>query len=169
MAQQLLHGLHGDACRHGHQRDALPRPQPAAKGLPDLVQRRLQHLRLHRQKDRPAARRDLPVVSRPDAQLLCQALRLGGRMIGDQDVCGPLPHGADQGRSHIARADESKLHGLFHCRYLLICPLPVMMYLYVVSSRRPMGPRAWSFWVEMPISQPRPNSPPSVKRVEAFT
>ena len=27
-------------------------------------------------------------------------------------------------------------------------------------------PRACSFWVEMPISQPRPNSPPSVKRVE---
>ena len=32
-----------------------------------------------------------------------------------------------------------------------------------------MGPRAWSFWVEMPISQPKPNSPPSVKRVEALT
>ena len=32
-----------------------------------------------------------------------------------------------------------------------------------------MGPRAWSFWVEMPISQPRPNSPPSVKRVETLT
>ena len=32
-----------------------------------------------------------------------------------------------------------------------------------------MGPRAWSFWVEMPISQPRPNSPPSVNRVEALT
>ena len=28
-----------------------------------------------------------------------------------------------------------------------------------------MGPRAWSFWVEMPISHPRPNSPPSVNRV----
>ena len=32
-----------------------------------------------------------------------------------------------------------------------------------------MGPRAWSFWVEMPISQPSPNSPPSVNRVEALT
>ena len=31
-----------------------------------------------------------------------------------------------------------------------------------------MGPLAWSFCVEMPISQPRPNSPPSVKRVEQF-
>ena len=39
----------------------------------------------------------------------------------------------------------------------------------VVSSRRPMGPRAWSFWVEMPISAPKPNSSPSTKRVEALT
>ena len=28
--------------------------------------------------------------------------------------------------------------------------------------------RACSFWVEMPTSAPNPNSPPSVKRVEAF-
>ena len=31
-----------------------------------------------------------------------------------------------------------------------------------------MGPRAWSFWVEIPISHPRPNSPPSVNRVDTF-
>ena len=31
-----------------------------------------------------------------------------------------------------------------------------------------MGPRAWSFWVEMPTSAPRPSWPPSVKRVEAL-
>ena len=31
-----------------------------------------------------------------------------------------------------------------------------------------MGPRACSFWVEMPTSAPKPNSPPSVKRVEAL-
>ena len=31
-----------------------------------------------------------------------------------------------------------------------------------------MGPRAWSLSVEMPISAPTPNSPPSVKRVLAF-
>lgn len=37
------------------------------------------------------------------------------------------------------------------------------------SSSSPMGPQACSFWVEIPISQPRPNSPPSVKRVEQFT
>ena len=32
-----------------------------------------------------------------------------------------------------------------------------------------MGPRAWSFWVLMPISAPKPNSSPSTKRVEALT
>ena len=39
----------------------------------------------------------------------------------------------------------------------------------VVSSRSPIGPRACSFCVELPISAPMPNSPPSVKRVDAFT
>ena len=33
----------------------------------------------------------------------------------------------------------------------------------------PIGPRACVFWVEIPISAPKPNSPPSVKRVEALT
>ena len=37
------------------------------------------------------------------------------------------------------------------------------------SSRRPIGPRACSFCVELPISAPIPNWPPSVNRVEAFT
>ncbi len=32
-----------------------------------------------------------------------------------------------------------------------------------------MGPRAWSFCVELPISAPMPNSPPSVNRVDALT
>ena len=37
------------------------------------------------------------------------------------------------------------------------------------SSRSPIGPRACSFCVELPISAPIPNSPPSVKRVDALT
>ena len=49
-----------------------------------------------------------------------------------------------------------------------ICPLPWTMYLYVVNSSSPIGPRAWSFCMEMPISQPKPNWPPSVNRVEQF-
>src|ERR1019366_804064 len=48
-------------------------------------------------------------------------------------------------------------------------PSPSTIHLVVVSSARPIGPRACSFWVEMPISAPNPNSPPSVNRVEALT
>src|SRR5438034_166710 len=48
-------------------------------------------------------------------------------------------------------------------------PEPSTTYLYEHSSRTPMGPRAWSFCVELPISAPIPNTPPSVKRVEALT
>ena len=53
--------------------------------------------------------------------------------------------------------------------YLLICPFPKTMNLVEVSSSRPMGPRAWILVVEMPISAPRPNSKPSLSRVDAFT
>src|SRR5581483_1343251 len=49
------------------------------------------------------------------------------------------------------------------------CPSPCTTYFVVVSSRTPSGPRAWRRFVEMPISAPKPNSPPSVKRVDAFT
>ena len=38
----------------------------------------------------------------------------------------------------------------------------------LVSSGRAMGPRAWSFWVEMPISAPMPYCSPSVKAVLAL-
>ena len=40
---------------------------------------------------------------------------------------------------------------------------------YVVSSRSAIGPRAWSFWVLMPISAPKPNWAPSVNAVETLT
>ena len=50
-----------------------------------------------------------------------------------------------------------------------IWPSPSIRYLNVHSSRSPIGPRAWSFWVELPISAPIPNSPPSVNRVDALT
>ena len=39
----------------------------------------------------------------------------------------------------------------------------------MVSSRSPIGPRACSFPVEIPISAPSPYSKPSANRVEAFT
>ena len=46
---------------------------------------------------------------------------------------------------------------------------PITTYLVEVISGSPIGPRACSFWVLMPISAPKPNSPPSVNRVEALT
>src|SRR4051794_4415166 len=49
------------------------------------------------------------------------------------------------------------------------CPSPSITYLNVHSSRTPIGPRACSFCVELPISAPIPKTPPSVKRVDAFT
>src|SRR6478735_4817348 len=53
--------------------------------------------------------------------------------------------------------------------YTRIWPSPCTIHFVVVSSVRPIGPRACSFWVDMPTSAPRPSSPPSVNRVEAFT
>ena len=50
--------------------------------------------------------------------------------------------------------------------YGLICPAPLTWYLKVVSCSNPTGPRAWSFPVAMPISAPKPNSPPSANCVE---
>src|SRR5438270_3833634 len=49
-----------------------------------------------------------------------------------------------------------------------IWPVPTISYFEDVSSASAKGPRQWSFWVLMPISAPKPNSAPSVKRVEAF-
>ena len=51
--------------------------------------------------------------------------------------------------------------------YVRICPLPITVHLYEVSSRRPIGPRAWNLFVLMATSAPRPSSPPSLKRVGA--
>jgi hypothetical protein len=40
----------------------------------------------------------------------------------------------------------------------LICPSPKIIYLSIVNSFKPTGPLAWSFWLLMPISAPKPNS-----------
>src|SRR6185369_7662975 len=59
---------------------------------------------------------------------------------------------------HYRRADHSR-----------ICPSPKTMNFVVVSSSRPMGPKAWILLVLMPISAPKPSSPPSLNRVDALT
>ena len=50
-----------------------------------------------------------------------------------------------------------------------IWPSPEIRYLVVVISSSPIGPLACNFCVEIPISAPSPNSPPSVNLVEQFT
>src|SRR5947208_3549544 len=57
----------------------------------------------------------------------------------------------------------------FFGNYVLTCPAPHTIHLYVVNSFSPQGPRAWNLSVLIPISAPRPNSPPSLNRVLAFT
>src|SRR4051794_38644658 len=52
--------------------------------------------------------------------------------------------------------------------YGLICPEPWMRYLKLVNCSTPTGPRACSLPVAMPISAPKPNSPPSANWVEAL-
>src|SRR5699024_6810206 len=50
-----------------------------------------------------------------------------------------------------------------------VWPSPQTVHVVDVSSGSPIGPRACSFWVEMPISAPIPNCSPSVKAVEVLT
>src|SRR5690606_28463281 len=51
----------------------------------------------------------------------------------------------------------------------LICPSPRIYHFSVTSFSKANGQRACSFCVDIPISAPKPNSPPSVNQVEAFT
>ncbi len=49
-----------------------------------------------------------------------------------------------------------------------VWPVPCTRYLNVVNCSTPTGPRACILPVEMPISPPMPNSPPSANWVEAL-
>src|SRR5262249_6540440 len=59
------------------------------------------------------------------------------------------------------RLRQRSLHGM-------ICPDPCTRYLKLVNCSPPTGPRAWKRPVAMPISAPKPNSPPSANWVEAL-
>ena len=74
-------------------------------------------------------------------------------------VCAPLVR-AEDGQVGGAQRGDVDAHRT--------CPSPRARYFVVVRAAAPMGPRAWSFCVEIPISPPSPKTPPSVKRVEAF-
>ena len=60
---------------------------------------------------------------------------------------------------------HKSIYGGHHGR---ICPSPLTIHLYVVSASSPIGPLAWSFCVDIPISAPKPNSPPSENDVGAL-
>ena len=63
--------------------------------------------------------------------------------------------GADEQRTCASRARLSRCRAT---RYLKLSTV----------ARRPTGPRAWNLPVAMPISPPKPNSPPSANWVEAL-
>src|SRR5262245_10617774 len=68
---------------------------------------------------------------------------------------------AEQADAHAASVRRQNGHGL-------VWPEPRTRYLNVVSCSTPTGPRAWKRPVAMPISAPKPNSPPSANWVEAL-
>ena len=89
---------------------------------------------------------------------------LGAGVRGDREVCDVrrVEASAEHPDGPLLR------HAATPCQ-ARTCPSPQATYFRQVSSRNEIGPRTWSFCVEMPISAPRPNWPPSVNRVEAFT
>jgi len=81
----------------------------------------------------------------------------GGHVDGTLGLSGGLYHDAIMRRAGLS------------ARYSRMWPLPVTTNFVEVISGSPIGPRACSFCVEIPISAPKPNCSPSVQRVEALT
>lgn len=115
----------------------------------------------HRQTIPPAGEGPA-LVRRPcrrDEQNLVQRQRLpcllGTAQVGEMDGVESAAEDAETSDARETRGFSRHLLSRVHAR---ICPLPRMTYLYVVSSRRPMGPRACKRLVEIPTSAPKPNS-----------
>src|SRR5207247_2528693 len=125
--------------------------------------------------------RDAKALVRRSGHLDHLQPRLGARVVRDRTVRRLADRHPDHDvqpelrmrllRRHempvVRRVEDASVNPNPH--YARIWPEPSTTYLYVQSSRSPIGPRACSFCVELPISAPMPNSPPSVKRVDAFT
>lgn len=147
-------------------RCARPAALPAAAAAANVAaaRRRGKAAALATPQPPPAKRRQ----SHPEFFPPCTLFRLSfSKKYGKQE--GPAKANAFAGPSFLLCFD-----GAFSSRRRLsraqrICPLPKITCLVDVSVKTPMGPLACSFWVEMPISAPRPSSPPSVNRVEALT
>src|SRR5512137_1624858 len=97
--------------------------------------------------------------------LALRAARPGGRALAR---AGPLRRGLLRGallrRGLLLRRHSS----LVRSGQARTWPSPSTTNFRVVSSLSPIGPKAWSLLVEMPISAPSPSSPPSLNRVEAL-
>ena len=114
-------------------------------------------------------RRDIGVVAAVFSDETVDPVAVG---VADTDfVASERIRGVSRERAaHVSAADEtgSVSDNIRHLFPYLVCPFPRTVYLYDVSSRRPIGPLACIFCVDIPISQPSPNSPPSVNLVEAL-
>lgn len=152
--------------RHGrrHADDDGCIPLPRLQHGSQLSCQTRQALRLHAEKQQLGRFRSLRVRADRPAQLLCQRLGLGRGAVGKQQRVAALRCGPRQ-RAAIFPVPMNPIFMRLPPD-LTVSGDNILIGRQLVQADRP---RAWSFCVEMPISQPRPNSPPSVKRVEALT
>lgn len=107
---------------------------------------------------RVVPRRVLGIASITASQIVLRRRAIiGGHVDGTLGLSGGLYHDAIMRRAGLG------------ARYSRMWPLPVTTNFVEVISGSPIGPRACSFCVEIPISAPKPNCSPSVQRVEALT
>ena len=135
------------------------RPEFSFSGLPGVTS--------HHTRSRPSRRSAISLTStmacmrrveRAAEQADAHARRVREEARGRLGPGGSMPR-VDANRPATPRAAGS--HGR-------ICPSPRTRYLKLVSCSTPTGPRACMRPVAMPISAPKPNSPPSANCVEAL-
>src|SRR6185437_6100216 len=113
-------------------------------------------------------------IARGDEQPDCIEVKPLQRLQRDQPM--PLVRGveaaAEQADPHAAKSRRQAGDAGNWTRWKVlqgrVCPLPETRYLKLVSCSMPTGPRACILPVAMPISPPKPNSPPSANCVEAL-
>ena len=117
---------------------------------------------------RSCRRRSTTAIPIPSAtSTTCPKARGGRARVRALELDGPRRPQRLRRPAPLPRLTRSAPAGW--ARQARIWPSPCTTYFVVVMSARPTGPRACRRAVELPISAPKPNSPPSVKRVEALT
>ena len=112
-------------------------------------------------KRRQALARFERIAGRNITQMLCSPSR---RKAMAQTRAWPACGGLNDPPNRPMRMPRAKRRQI-HAR---VCPAPCTTYLNDVSCATPTGPRACIRPVAMPISAPKPNSPPSANCVEAL-